>query len=102
MFNFQLIYIYNSRKQHKDQEKSQVSDISFFFYLYWMSLLNIFRDCTGYVVVAGSDKTPCILEDFVNATQYFCTFLAKIVNAVKKLLAGFNLQPRIGMNQSLI
>ena len=38
-----------------------------------------------------------IVEDFENGTTYFCTFLA-----IEKLLAGFNMQPRIGMNQSSI
>ena len=43
-----------------------------------------------------------ILEDFENASPYFCTFLANRIYAIEKLLAGFNVQPRIGMNQSLI
>ena len=38
-----------------------------------------------------------ILEDFENASPYFRTCLA-----IEILLAGFNVQPRIGMNQSLI
>ena len=42
-----------------------------------------------------------ILEDFENASPYFCIFL-QTVYAIEKLLAGFNVQPRIGMNQSLI
>ena len=42
-----------------------------------------------------------ILEHFENASPYFCTFLANR-NAIEKLLAGFNVQPRIDMNQSLI
>ena len=43
-----------------------------------------------------------ILEDFENASPYFCTFLANRKHAIEKLLAGFNVQPRIGMDQSLI
>ena len=43
-----------------------------------------------------------ILEDFENASPYICTFHAKLVYAIEKLLAGFNVQPRIGMNQSFI
>ena len=42
-----------------------------------------------------------ILEDFENASPYFCTFL-QTVYAIEKLLADFNVQPRIGINQSLI
>ena len=43
-----------------------------------------------------------ILEDFENASSYFYTFLATVhVYAIEKLLAGFNVHPRIGMNQSL-
>ena len=42
-----------------------------------------------------------ILEDFENASPYVCTFL-QTVYAIEKLLAGFNVQPRIGMNQSFI
>ena len=38
-----------------------------------------------------------ILEDFENASPFFRTFLA-----IEILLAGFNEQPRIDMNQSLI
>ena len=37
-----------------------------------------------------------ILEDLENASQYSCTFL-QTVYAIEKLLAGFNVQPRIGM-----
>ena len=42
-----------------------------------------------------------ILEDFENASPYFALFL-QTVYAIEKLLAGFNVQPIIGMNQSLI
>ena len=42
-----------------------------------------------------------ILEVFENASQCFALFL-RTVNAIEKLLAGFNVQPRIDMNQSLI
>ena len=42
-----------------------------------------------------------ILEDFENASTYFALFL-RAVYAIEKLLAGFDVQPRIGMNQSLI
>ena len=42
-----------------------------------------------------------ILEDFENALPYFFTSL-QTVHAIEKFLAGFNVQPRIGMNQSLI
>ena len=42
-----------------------------------------------------------ILEDFENASLYFALFL-QTVYAIEKLLAGFNVQPRIGMNQSFI
>ena len=42
-----------------------------------------------------------ILEDFENASPYFALFL-QTVYTIEKLLAGFNVQPRIGMNQSLI
>ena len=42
-----------------------------------------------------------ILEDFENASPYFCFFL-QTVYAIEKLLAGFSVQPRFGMNQSLI
>ena len=42
-----------------------------------------------------------ILEDFENTSPYFCTFLANRI-CIEKLLAGFNVQPRNGMNQSLI
>ena len=37
-----------------------------------------------------------ILEDFENASPYFCTFL-QTVYAIEKLLAGFNVQTIIGM-----
>ena len=44
-----------------------------------------------------------ILEYSENASPYFCTFLAnRTINAIEKLLAGINVPPRIGMNQSLI
>ena len=42
-----------------------------------------------------------ILEDFENTYHIFALFL-KTVHAIEKLLTGFNMQPRIGMNQSLI
>ena len=41
------------------------------------------------------------LEDFENVSPYFLLFLQTIY-VIEKLLAGFNVQPRIGMNQSLI
>ena len=41
-----------------------------------------------------------ILEDFVNASPYFCTFLGNRIYGIENLLADFNVQPRIGMNQS--
>ena len=41
-----------------------------------------------------------ILEDFENASPYFFTFLQTVYD-IEKLLPGFNVQPRIGMNQSL-
>ena len=44
--------------------------------------------------------TKYILEDFENASPYFALFL-QTVYAYEKLLADFNVQPRIGMNQSL-
>ena len=40
-----------------------------------------------------------ILEDFENASPYFCFFFLQTVHAIEKLLADFNVQPRIGMNQ---
>ena len=39
-----------------------------------------------------------ILEDFENASQIYSLFL-QTVYAIGKLLAGFNLQSTIGMNQ---
>ena len=42
-----------------------------------------------------------ILEDFKTHQHIFALFL-QTVYAIEKLLAGFNVQPRIGMNQSLI
>ena len=39
--------------------------------------------------------------DFENASTYFALFL-QTVYAIEKLLAGFNVQPRMGMNQSFI
>ena len=42
-----------------------------------------------------------ILEGIENASPYFCIFL-QTVYASEKLLAGLNVQPRIGMKQSLI
>ena len=41
-----------------------------------------------------------ILEDFENASPHFALFL-QTVYAIEKLLARFNVQFRIGMNQSL-
>ena len=40
-----------------------------------------------------------ILEDFENASLYFCIFalFLQTVYAIEKLLAGFNVQPRIGI-----
>ena len=46
-------------------------------------------------------KFHYILDDFENASPNFSLFL-QTVNAIEKLFAGFNVQPRIGMNQSLI
>ena len=42
-----------------------------------------------------------MLEDLENASPYFALFL-QTVYAIEKLLAGFNVQPKIGMNKSLI
>ena len=42
-----------------------------------------------------------ILEDFENVSPYFAHFL-QTVYAVEKSLTGFNVQPSIGMNESLI
>ena len=42
-----------------------------------------------------------ILEDFETHHHIFAFFL-QTVHAIEKLLARFNVQPRIGMNQSLI
>ena len=42
-----------------------------------------------------------LLEDFENASPYFCSFL-QTVYAIEKLLAGYIVQNRIGMKQSLI
>ena len=42
-----------------------------------------------------------ILEDFENASPFFVLFL-HTVYVIEKLYAGFNVQPRIGLNQSLI
>ena len=41
------------------------------------------------------------VEDFENVHHIFALFL-QTVYAIEKLLAGFNVQTRIGMNQSLI
>ena len=53
------------------------------------------------VTSASATSQVYILEDFENASPYFCTFLQNVY-AIEKLLAGFNVQPRIGINQSLI
>ena len=42
-----------------------------------------------------------ILEDFENASPFSALFL-QTVYTIEKLLAGSNVQPRIGMNQLLI
>ena len=55
-----------------------------------ISLLNAIQNAIGY-----------ILEDFKTHHHIFALFL-KTVNAIEKLFAGFNMQPRIGMKQSLI
>ena len=39
--------------------------------------------------------------DFGNASLYFAIF-SQTINAIDKLLTAFNVQPKIGMNQSLI
>ena len=53
------------------------------------------------VFVIFETKYQHILEDFENPSQIFTLFL-QAVYAIVKLLVGFNVQPRIGMNQSLI
>ena len=45
--------------------------------------------------------TNMTLEDFENASPYFALFL-QTVYAIEKLLEDLNVQPRIGMNLSLI
>ena len=55
-----------------------------------ISLLNAIHNAIGY-----------ILEDFKMHHHSFALFL-QTVNAIEKLFAGFNMQPRVGMNQSLI
>ena len=42
-----------------------------------------------------------IVEDFQDASLYFALFL-ETEYAIEKLFSGFNVQPRIGMNHSLI
>ena len=42
-----------------------------------------------------------ILQDFENASPYFCIFL-QTINAFEKLLAAFNVQLKAGMNQLFI
>ena len=42
-----------------------------------------------------------ILEDFDNVSPYSALFLQNVY-AIEKLLLGFNVQPKIGMNESLI
>ena len=65
------------------------------------------RICAGLPVPSFPDKQQKlhalahILEDFENASPYFALFL-QTVYAIEKLLTGLNMQPRIGMNQSLI
>ena len=48
-----------------------------------------------------AERCQNIIEDFENASLYFALFL-QTVYAIEKLLVGFNVQPRNGMNQSLI
>ena len=50
-----------------------------------------------YLIVSIPDLCT-ITSFFENASHIF----ARFYNAIEKLLAGFNVQPRIGMNQSLI
>ena len=47
------------------------------------------------------DNDIYILEDFENASPLIALFL-QTVFAIEKLLAGFNVQPRIGVNQSVV
>ena len=61
----------------------------------WHSI-GIFHNSSHPPISLGQHKI--ILEDFENASPYFCT----IVYAIDTLLAGFNVQPRNGMNQSFI
>ena len=68
-----------------------------------MYVLVTYRDEENQMKNEGARvvTTLYILEDFENASPYFALFL-QTVYAIEKLLAGFNVQPRIGMNQSLI
>ena len=59
--------------------------------------LGEFERCNRHMIAYIS-----ILEDFDSVSPYVCTFFLQTVYAIEKLLAGFNVQPRIGMNQSLI
>ena len=43
-----------------------------------------------------------ILEDFENASPYLFYFFSQTVNTIEKLLADFNVQLKIVVNQSLI
>ena len=53
-----------------------------------ISLLNAIHNAIG-----------CILEDFKTHHHIFALFL-QTLNAIEKLFAGFNMQPRIDMKQS--
>ena len=68
-------------------------------FLWVISLFDLCGSCDNGA--ASKPSLYYILEDFENASLYFCTFF-QTVYAIEKLLAGFNVQPRIGMNQSLI
>ena len=48
-----------------------------------------------------SNMVTSILDGFENASLYFAIFL-QTVYSIEKFLTGFNVQPRIGMDQSLI
>ena len=54
-----------------------------------------------YVMLSHPCSREFILEDFENKYHTIALFL-QTVYAIEKLLAGFNKQPRIGMNRSLI
>ena len=52
-----------------------------------------------FKTIGNPEKT--ILEDFENASPFFALSL-QAVYVIEKLLDGLNVQPRIGMNQSLV